>query len=190
MKLAGVSPGTLPTAEVVVKTAEAFAQVYGDGVIPNTNLCNWIADNVAAGSSGAIGAGGDVTLINSTLVGNSAGANGGAVRVGSNGSLLAINTTLTGNTSGSSGGAISVGVAGQLEVHSSTISGNQAVQGGGISVYGRNLTVTNSTISGNQAVLRGGGIFNGRQIGSPGGSIDRWRRNGSRPASATRRSSA
>jgi hypothetical protein len=61
MKLAGVSPGTLPTAEVVVKTAEAFAQVYGDGVIPNTNLCNWIADNVAAA------AGAPMPTINTSL---------------------------------------------------------------------------------------------------------------------------
>lgn len=37
-----------PIPELVVKAAEAFATVYGDGVIPNTNLCNWIADNVAA----------------------------------------------------------------------------------------------------------------------------------------------
>ncbi len=48
MQVAGIAPGSLPTPEIVVKAAEAFATVYGDGVIPNTNLCNWIADNVAA----------------------------------------------------------------------------------------------------------------------------------------------
>jgi hypothetical protein len=48
MQVAGVAPGSLPTPDIIVKAAEAFASVYGDGVIPNTNLCNWIADNVAA----------------------------------------------------------------------------------------------------------------------------------------------
>ena len=28
----------------------ASHDVYGDGSIPNTNLCDWIADNVAAGA--------------------------------------------------------------------------------------------------------------------------------------------
>ncbi len=48
MQIAGVVPGAAPTPETIVKAAEAFLTVYGDGVIPNTNLCNWIADNVAA----------------------------------------------------------------------------------------------------------------------------------------------
>jgi hypothetical protein len=50
MQISGYVPGSAPTAETVVKAAEAFASVYGNGVIPNTNLCNWIADNVAAGA--------------------------------------------------------------------------------------------------------------------------------------------
>ena len=48
MQIAGIVPGAAPTPETIVKAAEAFLTVYGDGVIPNTNLCNWIADNVAA----------------------------------------------------------------------------------------------------------------------------------------------
>jgi hypothetical protein len=50
MQTTGFAPGTAPTPDMVVATAEAFATVYGNGVIPNTNLCNWIADNVAAGA--------------------------------------------------------------------------------------------------------------------------------------------
>lgn len=50
MQISGMVPGAAPTAETVVQAAEAFASVYGNGVIPNTNLCNWIADNVAAGA--------------------------------------------------------------------------------------------------------------------------------------------
>ena len=48
MQISGIVPGAAPTPETIVKAAEAFLTVYGDGVIPNTNLCNWIADNVAA----------------------------------------------------------------------------------------------------------------------------------------------
>ncbi|MGE3987641.1 hypothetical protein [Pseudorhodoplanes sp.] len=48
MQIAGLVPGAAPTPETIMKAAEAFLTVYGDGVIPNTNLCNWIADNVAA----------------------------------------------------------------------------------------------------------------------------------------------
>ena len=50
MQMEGFVPGTVFTPEMVVKAAEAFAKVYGDGAIPNTNLCDWIADNVAAGA--------------------------------------------------------------------------------------------------------------------------------------------
>ncbi len=42
--------GAPPTAETVVAAANAFIELYGQGTIPNTNLCDWIADNVAAGA--------------------------------------------------------------------------------------------------------------------------------------------
>ena len=38
----------LPTPDAVVASATAFSQVFGQ--ILNTNLCNWIADNVAVGA--------------------------------------------------------------------------------------------------------------------------------------------
>jgi hypothetical protein len=40
--------GAVPTPSAVADSAQAFADLYGQ--IPNTNLCNWIADNVAAGA--------------------------------------------------------------------------------------------------------------------------------------------
>jgi hypothetical protein len=40
--------GTVPTPAAVVASAHDFADVFGD--VLNTNLCNWIADNVAAGA--------------------------------------------------------------------------------------------------------------------------------------------
>ena len=41
----GGTPGA-PTPQDVVNAANAFLNVFGN--VPNTNLCNWIADNVAA----------------------------------------------------------------------------------------------------------------------------------------------
>jgi len=43
--LVGGTPGA-PTAQNVVSAAKAFSATFPD--VPNTNLCNWIADNVAA----------------------------------------------------------------------------------------------------------------------------------------------
>ena len=40
--------GAVPTPDAVVASAHVFADLYGE--IPNTNLCNWIGDNVAAGA--------------------------------------------------------------------------------------------------------------------------------------------
>ncbi len=40
--------GPVPTPGAVVASAHAFADLFGQ--IPNTNLCNWIGDNVAAGA--------------------------------------------------------------------------------------------------------------------------------------------
>jgi hypothetical protein len=52
----GLIPGQprAPTPEAIVASAQAFAAIYGDGVILNTNLCNWIADNVAAGAGASM----------------------------------------------------------------------------------------------------------------------------------------
>lgn len=38
----------LPSANAIVASANAYADVYG--LVPNNDLCNWIADNVAAGA--------------------------------------------------------------------------------------------------------------------------------------------
>lgn len=41
-----------PTPDSIVASAVAFAQTFGQ--IPNTDLCNWIADNVAAGAGASM----------------------------------------------------------------------------------------------------------------------------------------
>ena len=127
-------------------------------------------------SAGGITSFGALTVINSTISGNSAT---GDIRrdVGSGGifsqsAVTVIDSTISGNsTSGRSGGGINAPV---MTIRNSTISGNSALlRGAGIAVgYGNglnvNLTITDSTISGNFATSAnrgysgGGGIFANR----------------------------
>jgi hypothetical protein len=77
--------------------------------------------------------------------------------------LTILNSTLSGNSDEYGGGISSGGFKGpaSVTVYNSTISGNSASQsGGGIANDYWPLTVVNSTISGNSAGDSGGGIFN------------------------------
>jgi hypothetical protein len=95
----------------------------------------------------------DVTLINSTISGNSAPGGGGGIASGYWGVTI-VNSTISGNSAGESGGGIN---ASFLTIMNSTISGNSAANsGGGIDAGG--VVITNSTISGNSADS-GGGIY-------------------------------
>lgn len=96
-------------------------------------------------------------------------AEGGGILNNTTGTLTIINSTISGNTAsggGGSGGGIFTGF-GSLMIDSSTISGNTAASGGGsgngggIHGAGGPITVVNSTISGNTAsgsIGNGGGI--------------------------------
>jgi len=118
-----------------------------------------------------------LTVLNSTIMGNTAGTmdNGGsgAGIYSSADALTIIDSTISNNTawiggidlSGGNGGGIN-NVNGTLNISNTTISSNLAgVSGGGISGYGT-MTITNSTISGNVAGITqpylglGGGIYN------------------------------
>ncbi|HJW39422.1 MAG TPA: right-handed parallel beta-helix repeat-containing protein, partial [Candidatus Udaeobacter sp.] len=94
-----------------------------------------------------------VTLINSTVSGNSAPGFGGGIAVGYWGATI-VNSTISGNSAGDSGG----GLAGSfVTIMNSTISGNSAGdRGGGILGW---ADIRNSTLSGNSA-SSGGGIYN------------------------------
>jgi CSLREA domain-containing protein len=125
-----------------------------------------IANGTTSNSGGGINNnGGTVTVINSTISGNSVsggGAGGGGI-FNLTGTMTVINSTISGNSvsgGGEGGGIFSDGST--LTVINSTISGNSAPgsYGGGIFNVGT-LTVINSTLSGNSATGgEGGGIFN------------------------------
>ena len=112
---------------------------------------------------------GKLTLINSTISGNTAviypispstsDANGGGI-FNDGGTLTLISSTVSRNRAYSSGGGIFNAGGGTLILISSTVSGNLADTGGGISNVGT-LKLINSTISDNRAQRPGGGILNG-----------------------------
>ncbi len=166
-----------------------------DLTINETTLTGGVADpNVAFGSffpgadGGAIYNNGTLTISNSTISGNSALDDGGAINSDAGSATAAvvtiINSTISGNSAAGNGGGISnttfTGAGantGVINITNSTISGNSANLGGGIASIGQNasnsavVNVTNSTISSNTAVFGGGGIYNRGQTSTLGSTV-------------------
>ena len=105
---------------------------------------------------GGIVSRGDLTVMGSTVSGNSSSDDGGGIVA--RGDLTVMGSTVSGNSSSDDGGGIVA--RGDLTVAGSTVSGNSSRDGGGISAKG-DLTVTGSTVSGNSSSGIGGGIFTG-----------------------------
>ena len=127
-----------------------------------------------------------LTIVNSAIVGNTAGEGGGIfTQSSSSAGLTLIGTTVSGNTATTAagvtaGGGISVdagfpaGTTIRATLTNSTVSGNassggRATQGGGINTDGA-LTLTNTTVAGNiltgTGTLEGAGIAQGAGVGS------------------------
>ena len=95
-----------------------------------------------------------LTIINSTLSGNTGGNGGGSFN---SGTLSVINSTVSGNMASEGAGIYNSG-AGALTIINSTFSGNTA-GGGGVSLNLGTLQIANSTLSDNSAAFAGG-FFN------------------------------
>ena len=131
----------------------------GGGILSSgalTIIDSTISGNTASAGGGGILSGGILTISDSTISGNTASAGGGGILGG--GILTIIDSTISGNTASVGGGGVVMSASGTLVVMNSTISGNTAAEGGGISTRGT-AAVTNSTISAN-AAGGGGGILN------------------------------
>ena len=129
------------------------------GIDPLTIADSIINDNSGSGVDNNSGA---VTIVDSTISGNSGQSDAGGgvytyVRGGKTpGHLTVINSTISGNFASSDGGGIACGFSG-LTVINSTISGNSAgAYGGGIANGSLGLMIVNSTVSGNSAATCGG----------------------------------
>jgi hypothetical protein len=143
----------------------------GNLTVTNSTL----SDNTAGASGGGIDNTGSLTVSNITLTGNSAAANGGGID--NAGNLTVSNVTLTGNTAGANGGGIDNEQAGTLSATNATISGNSAQPGGtsgaggGISNAGT-LTLISTTLADNSASSAGGGIYSTGLMTVTGSTID------------------
>jgi hypothetical protein len=132
-----------------------------------------IANSIISGNSGqgVFNNSGIVTILNSTITGNSAGqfAHGGGIYAGGfkHPPFTTIsNSTISGNSASGVGGGILNGCCGPMAIVNSTISGNSAEdRGGGIANYYWGQ-IANSTFSGNSAPS-GGGIYNSIGVSGP-----------------------
>ncbi len=126
-----------------------------------TVLDSTIADNSAGASGGGISALGNVTVIDSMIEGNTAADGGGGILANSGVMVNVIDSTIAGDTAETGGGIFNEGA---LDVIDSTIANNTASNagvglGGGISNVGT-VTITGSTIDQNTATGFGGGVDN------------------------------
>ncbi|MEM6503320.1 MAG: choice-of-anchor D domain-containing protein [Cyanobacteria bacterium P01_C01_bin.89] len=113
-----------------------------------------------------LGGGAPITLERLTIRNGSVGGNGGGIFNDSLSSTLTIiDSTVTGNTAGAGGGIHSQ--SGNINIINTTISGNVATGNGG-GVYGAGGTISSATITNNTAgdsgAGNGGGIYSSASI--------------------------
>jgi hypothetical protein len=135
-----------------------------------------IADSIIKDNSGpgVDNNAGGVTIIDTTISGNSVGNTGGQSGAGGGvytyqyggkipGNLTVMNSTISGNSAFAYGGGIACGKSG-LTVINSTISGNSAgAYAGGIVGGSFDMMIVNSTVTGNSAPTCGG-VCGGMEI--------------------------
>ncbi|MEH2327257.1 MAG: choice-of-anchor Q domain-containing protein [Nostoc sp.] len=127
--------------------------IYSNGTLIATNstISNNKAEGVYGGGISTIN--GSVTLINTTVSGNSAGYGGG---IKSNGTSVALlNTTVSGNSANSKGGGIYASTDGVFNLINSTVTNNTALStefgegGGGIYSLSGTVNLKNTIVAGN-----------------------------------------
>jgi hypothetical protein len=135
-----------------------------------TNLTDCAITGNSAGYGGGLGSRryATVTLMNTTISGNSAHPSGplnqagGGFENGGDSTATLAGCTISDNSASGTGGGVSN--AGTISLSNCTISGNSASVGGGLNsnpgVAGAGATLTDCTISGNFA-SDGGGVANG-----------------------------
>lgn len=155
---------TLNLSGVTIRNGRA---VFGGGISSNGTLNiarsviteNTAISNIAGGiDSRNVGSGASLTLIDSTVSGNSSPVDGGGIW--NSGSLTIVNSTISGNVAGENGGGVfSIASSPSGLIRSSTIVNNVADNdnnrtgiGGGIYLdFGTNLLLGHTIIANNQA---------------------------------------
>ena len=145
----------------IVSGVFSGAVTLGGGVF-NQGTLTLLGDSLTANHDGAIYNAGTLDVDSSTIQGNfgSSGVGGGGVTNAVGGQVTVIRSTVSGNSASFGAGLFNLG---SMTVSDTTVSSNQATSltagGGGIFNDGE-MTVWRSTISHNVAVLNGGGIDN------------------------------
>jgi len=164
---------TLATGELVVNTSvvingagadllavdgNAASVVFQISVAKTVTISGLTMRNGQGNFGGGIlnGAGGALTITNSTLSGNTAAFGGGAFN---SGTMTITNSTVSGNTGGEGAGIYNAGGS-VATITDSTFSGNTVTQTGGACFNLGTLQITNSTFSDNSAAFLAGGVFN------------------------------
>ncbi len=135
---------------------------FGNMTITDTSIFNNFSGAGGGGIFSAYGCGcygpgaGTLTIVNSTIAGNSAAEDGGGIL--NLARLLVVSSTLSDNSAGDYGGGASL--SGSSTFINATLAGNTADDGAGIDNTGA-LTFLNGTITDNTAAGSGGGIYNG-----------------------------
>ncbi len=154
-----IDDGTGSQIEVEIwdLTITGGADGVGGGILNNEELTlvlSTISGNTANFSGGGIINYGTLKINRSTISGNSANIGGGGIF--NSGTLNIEYSTLSGNMAGGDGGGITNLTA--LTIENSTISGNSANRGGGVH-NSSTATVTSGTFRDNSATTFGGGIY-------------------------------
>ncbi|HEX3585091.1 MAG TPA: choice-of-anchor Q domain-containing protein, partial [Candidatus Angelobacter sp.] len=140
---------TLTTGELLVDKSVTINGAGADVLAIDGNATSRVFQTVT---------GAKTVSISGLTIRNGQGAQGGGIENAETVTLTIINSTLSGNTAGLGGGVFN---SGTLIVINSTFSSNMASQGGGIYNSGSGtLTISNSTFSGNAAQVAGGASFN------------------------------
>jgi predicted outer membrane repeat protein len=157
---------TLKNATISGGSADKGGGIYISSTLGSslTVMTSTISGNSASVLGGGIynSYNGTLTVVASTISGNSATDDGGGIE--SDGVLTVKNSTISGNQAHNGGGILNFGT---MSVQNSTLNDNTAIYGGGILNNGGTLSVTNSTLSGNSAV-GGAAVGNGGGINSSG----------------------
>jgi CSLREA domain-containing protein len=130
-----------------------FSGIHGTtGPISVVN--STVSGNTAFGCAAIWSFGGAIAITHSTVSNNTAGAFCNDVP----GTLTIVDSTIAGNTGWDAGGAVFNN--GALTIRNSTLSGNSSTNNGGaISTGIGTTTIVNSTLTGNSTAVAGGAIF-------------------------------
>lgn len=152
-------------ADLTIKASDAQVAVSGNNAsrVFHVNTGKTVAlvgltmtGGNTTGDGAAILNDGALTLVNSTLSGNAAATDGGAISTTATGTALTlVNTTISGNTAGGSGGGL-ITLGGTVAIINTTITNNtadvddnSAGSGGGLRVQAGTVTLKNTIVAGN-----------------------------------------